>query len=96
MSSLDRREKTGQGDFSLNWRLKSWVDRRLAPEGGRERLLRAAGAPPKAWRSIWKKVYISFIRPLLPHRAGSPFSAEDLISSVTMFSHLHSGIFICT
>ena len=81
---------------SLTWQLKSWVTRRPLPQDGRQRLMEAAGEPPMAWYSIRKKFYLRRIRPLLPNRAAVPFSAEDLLSAVTMLSSLHSGCIICT
>ena len=96
MSSHDRWKKTGQGDYSLRWRLKSWVDRRLSPEDGRQRLMMAASAPPKAWRSTWKRVYIRRIRPLLPNRAAVPFTPEELIFSLTISAPLQPGLVFCT
>jgi hypothetical protein len=96
MSLRDRLPDTSQRDAPLGWRLKSWVARRPLPQDGRQRLMEAAGKPPKAWRSIWKRFYLRRVRPLLPNRAAVPFSAEDLFSSVTMLSSLHFGCIMCT
>ena len=96
MNSPDPRIQAEPGLDPLGWRLKSWVDRQPSPEAGRQRLLAAAGEVPNPRRRQWELIYARLIRPLLPNRAAMPFSAEDLISSVTMFSALHAGCVICT
>jgi hypothetical protein len=95
MNLHDRWSDAGQKDDSLSWRLKSWVARHPSPHGGRRRLLETAGERSKARRNFWQRIYTRRIRPLLPNRAAVPFSAEDLICSVTMFSQLHSAYFTC-
>lgn len=95
MNSHDRWSDAGQKDESLGWRLKSWVARHPPLRDGRRLLLETAGERPKARRNSWQRFYTRRIRPLVPNRAAVPFSAEDLICSVTMFSQLHSAYFTC-